>query len=467
MKIAIVGGGWAGMAAAVELAGAHHDITVFEATRTLGGRARALDVELPDGTPITLDNGQHLLIGAYTETLALMQRVGMPPAQSLLRLPLSLAFSDGSGLQTPSWAAGWPAPLDAVAAIATATGWSWRERLALVRTSLAWQRAGFVCAPQLSVAALCAGLPQRVRDELIEPLCVSALNTAMADASAQVFLRVWQDALLGQGFEAFSASSMLLPHTDLSALFPEAAARWLLAHHEAHARLLLGTRIQGLHNDGTRWRLHGEGIGEEGGDISQPYDQVIWATAASPAALVAQAAAADPRTQAAHGPELADWAAAAAALDFTAITTVYAWGNGAHLRSPMLALRPWPDAQRAPAQFAFDRGQLKPNDAAMQGVLAFVVSNSSGERGDLQARVLQQAAEQLDLHRLQALQTVVEKRATFACTPGLQRPPMAMAPGLWAAGDYLQGPYPATLESAVRSGRAAAQRVQQHAPGTR
>jgi predicted NAD/FAD-dependent oxidoreductase len=54
------------------------------------------------------------------------------------------------------------------------------------------------------------------------------------------------------------------------------------------------------------------------------------------------------------------------------------------------------------------------------------------------------------------LQTVVEKRATFACVPGLQRPSMAIAPGLWACGDYVEGPYPATLEGAVRAGLAAA-----------
>jgi predicted NAD/FAD-dependent oxidoreductase len=50
---------------------------------------------------------------------------------------------------------------------------------------------------------------------------------------------------------------------------------------------------------------------------------------------------------------------------------------------------------------------------------------------------------------------VVEKRATFACTPGLLRPPMVVAPGLLACGDYVEGPYPATLEGAVRSGWAA------------
>jgi hydroxysqualene dehydroxylase len=60
------------------------------------------------------------------------------------------------------------------------------------------------------------------------------------------------------------------------------------------------------------------------------------------------------------------------------------------------------------------------------------------------------------LQDLQPLKTIVEKRATFACTPGVQRPPMNIASGLLACGDYIDGPYPATLEGAVRSGLAAA-----------
>ena len=122
----------------------------------------------------------------------------------------------------------------------------------------------------------------------------------------------------------------------------------------------------------------------------------------------------------------------------------------------MLALRNSPDA---PAQFAFDRGQLRPDDPSAQGVLAFVVSASEGERDELQQRVLAQAGQQLGLHNLQPIQTVVEKRATFSCTPALKRPATAIAPGLWAAGDYIDGPYPATIEGAVRSGLAAVARI--------
>jgi hypothetical protein len=383
-----------------------------------------------------------------------MQQVGIDPKQSLLRLPLAMPYPDGSGLQTPQWAARWPAPLNAVAAIATARGWRWRDKLGLVRASLNWQRAGFRCAPDLTVTALCGRLSARVMDELIEPLCVSALNTPAAESSAQVFLRVMQDALFGRGFAGLGASDLLIPRTDLSQLFPEAAARWLGASHGDAIQVRRGARVQSLRSAGAGWQLAGDVNGEA---FDACFDQVIWCTAAGPAAQAMQLAAAQTDLSQTTKLAIAHWAGTTTALPFTALTTVYAWSQSARLNAPMLALRALPDAHQAPAQFVFDRGQLNPSDPAAQGVLAFVVSASVGERADLQARVLQQAAHQLGLHTLHPLQTVVEKRATFACLPGLVRPDMAIAPRLWAAGDYVKGPYPATLEGAVRSGVAAAQ----------
>lgn len=435
MRLAVVGAGWAGLAAAVEAMDLGADVTLFEATRTPGGRARALPATRPDGVPLRLDNGQHILIGAYRYTLGLMQRLGIEPEQVLLGTPLSLPYRDGGGLQTPAWAARWPAPLDAVAAILTARGWRWSERLALVRASLAWQRSGFVCPPSLTVGELCRALPARAMDELIEPLCVSALNLPAAQASAQVFLAVMRDALFGQGFGRWSASALLLPRDDLGALLPDAACRHL------GARVRLGTRVTDLQDTESGWTLAGDGWSED-------FDRVIWATAASHAASTIGAATGESASSTARR----DWAAQTRQLDFTAITTVYAWAPDARLPAPMLALRNSPDA---PAQFAFDRGQLRPDDPSVQGVLAFVVSASEGERDELQQRVLAQAGQQLALPNLQAIRTVVEKRATFACTPALKRPATAIAPGLWAAGDYIDGPYPATIEGAVRSGLAA------------
>jgi squalene-associated FAD-dependent desaturase len=432
VKVAVIGAGWAGMAAAVEATRAGHHVTVFEAARTLGGRARAIEATLPSGETVTLDNGQHILIGAYRETLRLMRQLGVDPATALRRLPLTLTFPDGSGLQCPDW----PAPLDALAGIARARGWPLRERLSLLRAALRWRLAGFRCDAQRTVAQLCAGLGPRVMAELIEPLCVSALNTPTERASAQVFLRVLQDALFG----APGGSHLLLPQCDLSALFPTAAADWL-AQHGAQVRA--GHRISRLHPRGPQWQVD-----------EQLFDAVLLACASSEAArLLDEAAPVCPPTMAR---QLHAWAGMADTLAFEAIATVYAWGARAALPRPLLALR---STLAAPAQFVFDRGQL----GGPAGLLAWVVSASHGTREALQSQVLQQARNQLGLD-LTAVQTVVEKRATFACTPGLQRPSTGIAPGLWACGDYIDGPYPATLEGAVRSGLAAAQALPQVFP---
>src|SRR5690606_8602276 len=90
------------------------------------------------------------------------------------------------------------------------------------------------------------------------------------------------------------------------------------------------------------------------------------------------------------------------------------------------------------------------------GLLAFVVSAFQGERTVLEREVLAQAADELALPGLRAVRTVVERRATFLCTPTLVRPALQIAPGLLACGDYVAGPYPATLEGAALHGAAAA-----------
>ncbi len=422
MKIAIIGAGWAGMAAAVQLTKYGQSVTIFEASKTLGGRARALQATLPGGHEVTLDNGQHILIGAYSETLRLISEVSVSIESSLLRLPLVLEFPDGTGLKLPPW----PAPFNAIAGIAMARGWTWADKASLIRVAIGWRLKSFNCDKQTTVSTLCQSISPRVVHELIEPLCVSALNTPADRASGRVFLRVLRDSLFGQA----GSSDLLLPRTDLTALFPQAAWGWIEQHG---GRLKLGTRVDQLQAVTAGWQLAGPQL------EAQEFDRVIVATSASSAvALLAQNSNAAP------------WVGSAQTLRFEAITTIYAWGEGATLPLPMLALRSGQGAD-FPAQFVFDRGQL----GGPPGLLAFVVSASAGERDNLQTQVVAQAQSQLGL-ALQAVQTVVEKRATFACTPGLQRPPMHIAPGLLACGDYVDGPYPATLEGAVRSGLAAA-----------
>ncbi|MBV7543197.1 hydroxysqualene dehydroxylase HpnE [Acidovorax sp. sic0104] len=432
MKVAVIGAGWAGMAAAIAHAQAGREVTVFEAARTVGGRARAVPATLPGGESVTLDNGQHILIGAYAESLRLMRLVGVDASAALLRLPLTLQFPDGQGLQLPDL----PPPLDALLGIARAKGWSLGDKLALLRTATAWQLKGFRCAPATSVADLCAPLTPRLMAEFIDPLCVSALNTPAHQASGQVFLRVLQDSL----FSGRGGSNLLLPRADLGALFPEPAAQWLVT--QGLHQVVTGQRVQRLQpQPGGRWQVICAGSAE---DASPVFDHVTLACPSWEASRLAAGVA-----SIAGLAEAGRWSALAGALKFEAITTVYAHSQAARLAQPMLALRSGP---HHPAQFVFDRGLLDGN----QGLLAFVVSASDGERTRIEQQVLQQAAAQLGISGLQPVQTVVEKRATFACTPGLVRPCMQVLLGLSACGDYVDGPYPATLEGAVLSGTAVA-----------
>ena len=421
MRIAVVGAGWAGLAAAVTGIEAGHQVSLYEASRTPGGRARAVPGALPDGTPTTLDNGQHILIGAYSHTLALMRTVGVAPEHVLLRLPLTLCFPDGNGIQLPYWSAPW----DALAGILGARGWHLADKWSLLRLAVGWRRTDFHCASDASVAQVCQGASARVLQELIEPLCVSALNLDSAQASGSVFLRVLRDALFG----APGASNLLLPQVDLGRLLPDAAVHWLAAHG---ANVHLASRVQALAALGNQWQI--------GGDV---FDRVILATPAADSVRILHATTNS--CTAVLALSIARWIAVAQTLRHTAITTVYAFGAGVHLPHPMLALR----SASGPAQFVFDRGQL----GGPTGLLAFVVSASTGERDALQEQVLRQAQAALGL-KLQPLQTVVEKRAAFACTPGLMRPPAAIAPGLSACADFVEGPYPSTLEGAVRAGMA-------------
>ena len=415
--IAVVGGGWAGLSAAVRVVGLGHRVTLCEMAPHLGGRARSLA-----GDGITLDNGQHILIGAYTETLALMRMLGVDPAQVLLRAPLALRYPDGSGLALP----GGPPMISFLRGVAACGGWPWPARLALLREAARWAARGFRCDAAWTVGRLCARLPAAVRQDLIEPLCVAALNTPAAEASASVFLRVLRDAL----FSGPGSADLLLPRHGLDALLPEPAARWLALNH---VEVRLGRRAGALQARPGGWRLDGEA-----------FDAVLLACSAAEAARLA-------------APIAPDWSTQAAALDYEPIITLYLRCPGARLPLPMMALREGPDA---PAQFVFDLGAI----GGAAGVFALVVSGARDwVRAGLDATGRAALAQVVAAFPAGTwptaptlLRVLAEKRATFRCTPGLRRPPAAIAPGLAAAGDYIQGPYPATLEGAVRSGRQAA-----------
>jgi len=283
-------------------------------------------------------------------------------------------------------------------------------------------------------------------EDLIAPLCISALNTPPALASAQVFLTVLHDSLFTEVNPPAPDSSapwnaagsdLLLPRVDLGRLLPEAAAAWLEARG---VPVQLGQRCEAPQWSAGQWQLHGQG-----------FDKVIWATA--PQHAVQAFGAYQPLAPHNVGLHLQRWLRQARGLKYQSIATVYAHAPGLVLPQPLLALRSSP---LAPAQVVLDRGQLD----GPPGLMALVVSAPQGSYDDLQGMVIAQANKALKpwlgAARLSPVQTVVEKQATFSCTPRLLRPPQRVAPGLLACGDYLYARYPATLEGAVRSGIMAA-----------
>ena len=227
-RVAIVGGGWAGLAAGVELAAAGVPVVVFEAARSLGGRARSVD--RADGS--RLDNGQHILLGAYSECLRLMQRIGADPERLLQRQPLDLRYPGSASaapfrLRLPRL----PAPLHLAVGLFAAEGLTFADKLAAVRFMRRLQAQAWTLPADERLAALLEREGQgpagsRLRRRLWEPLCLSALNTPASEASAQVFVNVLRDSLGG----ARAATDLLLPAADLGRLLPEPAAEFIVRH---------------------------------------------------------------------------------------------------------------------------------------------------------------------------------------------------------------------------------------------
>ena len=432
IRVAVVGGGWAGCAAAVALLDAGAEVTLFEAARTLGGRARAIET---NGR--LLDNGQHIMLGAYAETLRLMRRVGVDPDQALLRLPLQMRYPQGdAGMDFV--APRLPAPLHMLAALLRARGLDRADKLALARFTTSARWMGWQLYTDCSVAELLARFDQteRLIRLMWRPLCLAALNTPPERASAQVFLAVLRDSLGAKR----AASDMLIPRVLLDALFPEAARR----HLDSRGALVhTGCRIDALEPADGGWRLRA------GADVHAVDAVVLAAPPWQASALLRPLDGA------------AGIVARLEALGYEPIATVYLqYGTGTRLPLPFCALADVPEDKRW-GQFVFDRGQLDPGQ---DGLLAVVISGAdpAGAIGQdaLAAAVAAQLAAAFGQPALSAplwARTITEKRATFACTPALDRPANATGvAGLALAGDYTACDYPATLEAAVRSGVAAA-----------
>ncbi|MQA37201.1 hydroxysqualene dehydroxylase HpnE [Rugamonas aquatica] len=440
-SVAVIGGGWAGCAAAVELARAGYKVTLFEAARTLGGRARRIETDQRH-----LDNGQHILLGAYSATLRLMKLAGVDRDQALLSLPLQMRYPPGTG-GMDFLAPRLPAPLHLALALLRAQGLERADKLSLARFSTTARWMGWRLHTDCTVSELLERFDQtpRLIQLMWRPLCLAALNTPPERASAQIFLNVLRDSLGAKR----SASDMLLPRADLSALLPEAAGALVEAHGGS---IRTGAKVRALRSiEGRLWQLDISGAAV-GGNWSTYFSGVVLATGASQAAaLLHEIPDCDTSTVCSQ----------LIAFESEAITTCYLqYDTATRLDLPFFALLDDPDNHQW-GQFVFDRGQL---DAGQAGLLAVVISASGSAAAQSQDLLAEAVAVQLavafqrpELGRPQWFKVITEKRATYACTPGLLRPSNDSGlPGLAIAGDYTAGDYPATLESAVRSGVAAA-----------
>lgn len=417
LTVGIIGGGYAGMAAAAELTSRGISVTVFESARQLGGRARGVQYE-----GMQLDNGQHLLLGCYRETLRLIELVGGDVEQDFLRLPLQLDLHAQFSLKAPNL----PAPLHLLVALLTAHGLTWAERIKAARFMLALRSMEFRLPGDMTVAEMLVDFGQDadLTFKLWEPLCIAALNTPVHKASAQVLLNVLRDALN----RTRADSDMLLPRLDFTALFPQRAAT-----HVAR----LGGRV--FTSCGVEVIVPGpDGIELVAADKTYSFDRVICAAPPAVAARLLRPIAG-----------LENSVAQIEALEHQPIYTVYLQ-YPAHiaLPHPMIGLH-----QRF-SQWLFDKGRI----AGQHGLLAAVISaegiHQELNHEDLAQKVITELRDEFGIATQPAwFKVIAEKRATFCCAPDLQRPSQRTAlSGLSLAGDYTAGDYPATLEGAVQSG---------------
>ena len=390
------------MAAAVTLARQGLHVTVFESGPLPGGRARRI---VSHGE--ALDNGQHVLIGAYSALFGVMREVGVPSA-ALLRLPLEVRYAKRFAFR-PLWL---PGALGLLGGLLLARGIPWHERLAAVGFMRSLKRDGFRLARDITVKQLLEkhGQRGRIGRYLWGPLCVAALNTPVEQASARVFLAVLRDTLSG----APDAYDLLLPRVDQSKLFPEPAAEY---------------------------------VERKGGEVRLR----------SPVSSLEELADFDAKIVAV-GPHQAGQLLPDLALDYRyqPIYTCYLqYPKNTRLPLPMLGMA------EGLVQWAFDRGAL----LGEKGRLACVIS-AQGAHQQMTHEALAAACHRElsaalpDLPAPAWTRVIAEKRATISVTPELARPQIESSlPGVVLAGDYTDPEYPPTLEAAVRSGVRAAQRV--------
>ncbi len=433
MNVAVIGAGWAGLAAAVALKQAGSHVTVFEASGTPGGRARGIsDIQLG-----TIDNGQHLMLGAYTESLALIQQLSpeVPEHALFVRLPLTLESADGSfRLRAPHIIA----PVHLAWALSCAKGLTLNDRARALRMAVTIRRKNWTASTGQSVRELLSEHKQT--DTLIrrlwEPLCLAALNTPLEEACAQLFLNVLRDGLGG----VRKHSDLIIPRVDLSSLWPSVAAQHVTMRYRHIVREVTPDQ-HGIYVDG------------------EYFDACVLAVPPYATRRILAECLDSTDSDCVALRHLLE------RFDYRAIATVTLqldrpWAPP----TPLMML----DENKASHQY----GQWVFTRADQPDQVTVVVSDTPDllkvDRDTLIDAITSQIRSQCLKHPKASStlpdvvhhRLIVEKRATFNACIGLQRPGTKTRwPTLVLAGDWTDTGYPAVLEGAVRSGLRAAESV--------
>ena len=438
--VVVIGAGFAGMSAAVRLAGAGRRVVVVEEAPRLGGRATAF-VDRETGERV--DNGQHVLFGCYRETYAFLDRLGtraLAPLQQSLSVTMANAAGQRFTLTCPAWRPPW----HLIAGVLRWRALPLGDRLTSARLGSVLRdvrRRGAVAVardvpPLDTVSSWLAahGQSPRLREWLWQPLAVAALNQDPAVAAAAPFVRVLGE-LFGPGHEDAAIGLASVPLDELYAL---PAQRYLEAR---------GGRV--LTKSPARIRL----------DATGRVSQVEAGAALITTSLVISSVPW-------HGfgriwpgdvpPPLLAIATNAALMESSPIVTVNLWVDGPVMRDRFVGLI------GGPMHWIFDKSAIF---GASAGHLSIVSSGANAiarldnaELTRLAVRQVTQALPEASTRRLVRSVVVREPRSTFSLEPGAPpRPPARTSvPGLVLAGDWTDTGLPATIEGAVLSGHRAA-----------
>jgi hydroxysqualene dehydroxylase len=400
VRVDVVGGGLAGLAAALDLVDAGHAVTLLEARPTLGGAVQTLPEREGDPEPPP-DNGQHIALGCFTEYLRFLDRIG--EGGSFLRTRLALPVVDERG-DVASIQPSLPALL-------SYRHLSLRDRVRIPITTLRLRSAQ--SQPQESFGELLRRLGEtddsigRFWDVFVRP----ALNLRCDEADAEAGLFTVRTALLGPR----ANSDLILPTRPLGRMHGDAAGTALEA---AGATVHTDARVSSLDE------LEADAI-------------VVAVPPRESARLLDE-------------PE--------PALEDSPIVSIHLWFDRLLLDRPLAALLD------SDAHWVFDRGTLT-GSPPERGQYLTVVSSGVPEllevRGrELVERIAAQLTERLGEAELLWSRVSREPYATIALRPGLDRPGTeTFRPHVARAGTWTDTGWPATMESAVRSGRLAAQHI--------